>query len=538
MRPRTLLTHPNIYFFGLVLLAISLPLSIFTTSLAEILLFVNWVTEGNFRKKGQMLKKQPAIWLISGLYLLHLFGLLYTSDFSYALHDLKTKLPILLLPLIIGTSGVLSRKEIKYVLLFFVSAVFSSGLVSVFVFYGIIPIEYYDIRDISIFISHIRLSLMVSFSIYILIYYSYFSPKELRFSLPQSLYILPVFLFLILFLFLLKSLTGIIIFTIVSLLLAWIASTRIPDIAPRFIVRALILVIPLLIVSYLAKSIEKYYSREEVDFNKLEKYSALHNPYSHDTLRRATENGNYVWLYLNEEELRSCWNARSDFDYDSLDRKQQRIKHTLIRFLTSKGYRKDCSGVNSLSDDEVQAIENGMANYIFMNHYSLYPRIYETIWEIDSYRRGGDPSNHSLTQRIAYLKAARNILSSHFFFGTGTGDVQDEFNRYYKVHNSPLNTDNRRRAHNQYVTFFITFGLIGFVFSMIFIFLPVFYEKGWNDFLFLVFFIIVLLSMLNEDTLETQTGVSFFIFFYSILLIGRGKRNRINHEEGISEKSD
>ena len=56
---------------------------------------------------------------------------------------------------------------------------------------------------------------------------------------------------------------------------------------------------------------------------------------------------------------------------------------------------------------------------------------------------------------------------------------------------------------------------------MIFILLPVFYERRWNDFLFMVFFIIILLSMLNKDTFETQTEVSFFIFFYSLLLFGR-----------------
>ena len=37
----------------------------------------------------------------------------------------------------------------------------------------------------------------------------------------------------------------------------------------------------------------------------------------------------------------------------------------------------------------------------------------------------------------------------------------------------------------------------------------------------MVFFFIGMISMLNEDTLETQTGVSFFIFFYSLLMFAR-----------------
>ena len=44
-------SHKDIYYFSLVFLAVSLPLSIFTTSLAEIILFINWIWEGNFRQK-------------------------------------------------------------------------------------------------------------------------------------------------------------------------------------------------------------------------------------------------------------------------------------------------------------------------------------------------------------------------------------------------------------------------------------------------------------------------------------------------------
>jgi hypothetical protein len=35
-----------------------------------------------------------------------------------------------------------------------------------------------------------------------------------------------------------------------------------------------------------------------------------------------------------------------------------------------------------------------------------------------------------------------------------------------------------------------------------------------------VFFMLVVLSMLWEDTLETHTGVSFFAYFYSVFIFG------------------
>jgi hypothetical protein len=279
--------------------------------------------------------------------------------------------------------------------------------------------------------------------------------------------------------------------------------------------------IPLLAAFFLSQAIGKFYTRERVNFSELELYTPLGNPYIHDTTKHAAENGYYVWLYLSEEEIRHAWNSISQFPYDSLDRKNQRIKYTLIRYLSSKGLRKDAGGVAQLEKRDIEAIENGIANHIFLNKYSLYPRIYEVIWEIDGYLRGRDPSGHSIAQRIAYLEAARSIFKENPLFGVGTGDVQSSFDRYYENTGSSLDQDYRRRAHNQYVTLLITFGVAGLILSLVFLLGPVFIEKKWNDYLFMVFFFIAFLSMLNEDTLETQTGVSFFIFFYSFFLFGR-----------------
>jgi hypothetical protein len=108
-------------------------------------------------------------------------------------------------------------------------------------------------------------------------------------------------------------------------------------------------------------------------------------------------------------------------------------------------------------------------------------------------------------------------------FGVGTGDVKMKFDTYYR--NSKIISNQRwwYRAHNQYVTFIISFGAAGMIIILISFFLPVFLERKWGDYLFLCFALIGFLSMLTEDTLETQTGVSFFMFFYSLFLFGRMK---------------
>ena len=513
----------KIYFYITLLLAVSLPLSIFTTSVAEIALIVNWLLEAKFYQKWQILRRRKAVIFIVSIYLLHLIGLLYTESFNfgYAIHDLKIKLSILLLPIIFATSEAFNKRQLKWILILFSIATLSSALIGIMVFFGIIPVEHYDFRDISIFISNIRLSLMVNLSFFILAYYIFHRDKEYRLKFPWNISAVAGIILLLVFLILLKSITGLFILILLTLILGWYFSSEISDIAPRFIIRVMVITLPLVIASFISHSIGKFYYTPELVFSDLEEYSSEGNLYYHDTLQKARENGNYVWIYINEEELRREWNKLSDLKYDDWDNKKQRIKYTLIRYLTSKGERKDAHGIASLSEADILAIENGKANHIFNKKFGLYPRIYEIIWEIDGYLSGGDPSGHSVAQRIAYLKAAKAIIKQHWLIGVGTGDVQYSFNQHYENSDSKLDSNYRRRAHNQYITFILSFGVVGFFIFVFALIAPVFIEKRWKDYLFMVFFFIGMISMLNEDTLETQTGVSFFIFFYSLLMFAR-----------------
>ena len=121
-------------------------------------------------------------------------------------------------------------------------------------------------------------------------------------------------------------------------------------------------------------------------------------------------------------------------------------------------------------------------------------------------------------QRIEYLKTAKEIISKHFLFGVGTGNVRISFDKEYELMNSSLEKEWRLRAHNQLVTFLLTFGIFGFIIVIFSMFYPAIKEKGYKKFLFSVIFIIMFFSFLNEDTFETQAGVTFFVLFYSLLL--------------------
>jgi len=511
--------HRKIYLAGLALLGISLPVSLFMISVSELLLFANWVLEGNFKKKLQILKQRKSLLLITSIYLVHVIGLLYSNDFQYAFHDLRIKLPFLALPIIIGTSEQLSGKQIKYILLLFISTVIVSSFISTAILFNLTKIEVNDIREISPFISHIRFALLVNMAIFSLLYYIFFNTRNKSYLMRKVIFVLAT-LWLIIFLFLLQSFTGILIFIIITpfIIIVWAINQK-NTVAKTTVILAILAGL-FLITLYVAKSVQKFYSVDEIDAEKIDTYTINGNKYYHDFNYKVLENGNYVRIYICEDELRNEWNKRSKYNYDGKDKKGQNINQTLIRYLTSKGLRKDSVGVSKLTKEDIRLIENGYSNYIFKSKLGIYPRIYQIIWEIDTYKKLGNPSGHSITQRFEFQKNALQIIRKNFWLGVGTGDVLQAFNIQYNISNSPLAKKWRLKAHNQLITFFLTFGVFGFSWIMFSLIYPVFYEKKHRSLLFIIFFLIALFSMLNEDTLETHAGISFFSYFYALLLLG------------------
>jgi hypothetical protein len=65
----------------------------------------------------------------------------------------------------------------------------------------------------------------------------------------------------------------------------------------------------------------------------------------------------------------------------------------------------------------------------------------------------------------------------------------------------------------------VTFGIPGFLIIMTGLLFPCFRKIRYTPFLAAVFMMVSFLSMLPEDTLETQAGVTFFAFFYSFFIL-------------------
>ena len=94
----------------------------------------------------------------------------------------------------------------------------------------------------------------------------------------------------------------------------------------------------------------------------------------------------------------------------------------------------------------------------------------------------------------------------------GTGDVVDECHRQLEVDDSPL-TGTHKHSHNQYLSFLVAFGLTGTLLILGTFVWAIFKGRHHKVAFFVAYLVILLISFLSEDTLETLAGVVFASYF-------------------------
>lgn len=516
MSKKSILSTNYIYFTGLLLLVAALPLSLFVISISQFVLALAFLVEGDVRVKLRKFLSNKTALLFTGIWLLHLIGLIWTEDLGEGLKDLRIKLPVLLIPLFIAGSKPLTGKQFRWLLLIFVSAVFCASLISMAVLVGIIERDIRDIRDVFIFnISHIRFALFVCLSIFILFWLAFKEQKNVR----PLFKILSVLLatWLLLFLIIVESVTGILIFSATGILLLLYYVFKSSNLALRIVLGVTLLLLPLASVLVLQRFVSDYYQTHPYPINTSDR-TIQGNEYGFNLEDPQYENGYPIWVYVCDKELSETWNQVSKFPFDSLDERKQPLRHTLIRFLASKGLRKDAEGVKQLTPKEIRSVERGIANVNYQEISSLKARFLQIIWEFDQSVRGANPSGHSVTQRFEFWKAAIGISAKNVFIGVGTGDMPEAYRIQYDSMKSSLDKDHRLRAHNQFLAILVAFGILGLIYFISAFFFPLFYLKRNVGLLYFVFFVITALSMLSEDTLETQVGATFTALFFSVFL--------------------
>lgn len=489
----------GIHLFGLLGVSVGLPFNKIVLSIALMLLLANLLVQAKFKTYWENLKGNKLVWLLIGFWLLHLLGLLWTTEIDFAMRDIRVKLPLVILPLVLGAQPI-TIKEQKALLLIFVSMTAAISIVNYFTYFQYFgPKEYTDVRGMSLFGSHIRYGIMVGFSAAIALYYVNVKSKF-------SWILLPVFLWLCYYTYVSEILSGLI------ALLIGIMCVIFPPFIKKWkllgrVSFAAIIIVP---VSFLIMLLVKPQT-EEFDINSAPKMTAEGNPYKHELNQFRDVYGNYIFTYWCEVELKREWNKVSNFDYDGIDKREQVLRFTLLRYMASKKLKKDALGFRQLSKEDIKNVENGITED---------PKLFKGVWNrLNGIRYqiyySSDPNGHSLLQRLEFWKAGWQIAKQNWLIGVGTGDTQVAFDQQYEKMKSKLDKEHRMRTHNTYLTHWITFG----VFSLLFLFLLLHFTKTTlckKDYLGLAFILISIATFFIEDTLETQAGVTFFAYFYAL----------------------
>jgi 5S rRNA maturation endonuclease (ribonuclease M5) len=498
-----------IFLSALTLYLLGIPFSRLLMSTGGVVLVINWFIEGDLLNRVKSIFRSKAVLGCLVLYTVHLVWLISSQNMGYAMSDLWIKIPMLFIPFIFFTAPPLSRKEFQLLLQIYILGTFISSF-SGFITYLVKDLS--EKRDMALFISYLRFEINICFVSFVCLF------LLLKGQLPvyRKAIIAMALCWFLFFLVYSGSMTALILFFVVGSVIIIKAAINNRHRFFRYLIPSLFGVIIITISVALFNCVSRYF---HVDFSieTAAKYTADGNPYFHDPQKRFIENGSYIHTYISDIELEGAWNKRSKINFKDADRNGFPIRETLIRYLNSKGLYKDRQGVESLSKQDIQNIEQGIANIAYTHKLNIINRIYSLMWELNDYYYTGSIIGYSVPQRIELWKHSVHLIKKHLLWGVGTGDVKDAFAQELELAESPLAGTNMR-SHNQYFTFLIAFGVIGLLFILFsMLYPPVALQKMSNS-LFQVFFCIIFISMLTEDALEPQDGVTFFSFFYSFFL--------------------
>ncbi|MGQ7870810.1 O-antigen ligase family protein [Sunxiuqinia sp. sy24] len=505
------------WFYGvLVLLMVALPFSEALISIFGVLLFLISFWYRSRISLANRFKQNKPLLLFSTIYLVYIIGTLFSTDFKWALYDLQKNIPYLIIPLAFIIAGPIKLKQLIKLLKLFVISVSVSALITIIDFYLQDEISVLKAQEFG-FIHHIRFSFQVVFSLVIssvLLFQNWLKTKVVL-----KIATLSLLLFLFLFLIWHQSFTGLLTFIGTATVGLFLLITRIKSKVGRTLAWFTMAFIILAPASYLYYAIDRFYTVDLVVDAELDKQTAQGNPYYHDWNNQQLENGHYVGLYWNETEMQKAWNKRANLKYNEIDKHGYQVKYTLVRYLTSKDLRKDAAGVSQLTKEDIQYIEAGISNHLLAKKgLSLYPRIYTSIWELDTYFKSGYANHQSLSQRIEYTKAALTIIQDHFWFGVGTGNWKSAYDEAYVRNKAQMDPDRFADAHNQYLNYMVKFGLIGLLWILFAICYPVVRTQSYLKPIFFLFLIGMFIANFGDSNFETHVGSSFFVLFYCLFV--------------------
>ena len=482
-----------------------MPLSHFMMGLVSFLLLLNWIAEWDWKEKWGRLCAHREFLVFSGLFVACLLGLIKTDNWAFASHNVLSKLALLMAPIVVASSRPFSQKEMKYILNAFIASTVFCCLCSV-IFWATHTVG--NIRQISIFIDHIRFSLCIDLSVTFCLF---FLLKDGELDCWKAWTYIALIVCQILYLLLAQTLTGLVILGVLVVFFLLYALFTMHRGKTRTVLLAMATSAILLGTGYTAHICASYFTDKDKEIT--DTHTDLGNAYEFDP-HSLLENGHRIGYYVCRQELRAAWNLRSDTLYNDL------LEQTLIRYLNSKGLHKDYAGVMALDDKDIRNVERHIANYDYTRPLGLRRALYPNFFSYSMFKEYHYIDNSTLLQRFELWRASWAVVKENWLFGVGIGDFKTAMDEQLAAQHSTIAYKLNRGSHNQWLTYWLMGGIFLALYFLFTILYPFFKMKDRVTMVYIALIIIIFISSLTEDTLETQTGRLLFCVFAPLLLHG------------------
>ncbi len=508
---RRYFSFQQLFFYGLVGIVTGLVCSRFLLSVGTFTAAGAWLLSGNPLQKFKLAFSNKWVYVLIALYCFHAISMLWSSEWDYGLKDLRIKLPLFIFPILLA-GWPLSTGRLKQIFNVYLVVLLIISLYYFLSFFILHPSVNADYRAFNKYDSHIRYGLQLIFGILICVHY--FLSVQSKYT---KWYYISLALFFVVTLYILKSFNAYFIFIVILFFILKRLSSVYTKFRILFFTAAFVSVACVIFGAYIFYDEYVKIAQNNLDqFNASVKTKQGHT-YVHYPEEEMSENGYRTMLYLCDEEMIPAWQIRSQKALKTKDHFNTMTYYTLIRYLTSKGLRKDAEGVNALSNSDVLQIENACANYKYCQSNKIRTRVHEFWYEIKEYELMGNADGHSITLRFKFWETALHLIQRNPLFGTGIGDYKQAFLNQYEIDQSNISVKNRLRSHNQLLSICAALGVFGGLVFMFSLFYPLRAPTAF-PWIYHLFLLAIFISFFGEDTLETQIGVTLYGFWNSALL--------------------
>lgn len=499
---RFLITPQSLFHFSLYCIALGMPLSRVLVSSGSIfasLAFIWMWLSGGIEPVTR--KKWSVIVAVLLCFLVHCIWLVKPGqDYSFALRDLKIKLPLLYFPIVFSLVLIKNQVQVRFFRLFLIACGVSALVTIALAGLHYTGLRSSEFRDFSPFFSHIRLSLNLVIALVLLttqqVWKGRFSQKLVMALIGLCLLALVV----------LQSLTGLGILVLLAVLFFSFFWQRTWG-------KVLATAASLLVLYIAGLGIVYFVQRDAVKDGQRDV---------------TTENGHFVYQEVDDSGMRPAWNAISQVPFDSSNGSGFVLHGALVRYLTSKNLPKSASGIQKLSAQDITAIEGGQTNVKQSDWWPLRSRIEALRYQLEVLASGRSPNSNSVGMRWAYWELAANIWQENFWLGTGIQNLKAAYTAAFDHYRFEIDLVFQKRAHNQWLTFLAAFGIIGGVVCIFSWVAPVFMQRKTLSYAGLMVVVSIWTSFFFEDTLETQMGATFAAFWFAWFVLGKREETSEN----------